>query len=59
MTTPGGAKKKRRTVKFCFVLSDEEKRRLEALAIDQGRSAAGVIRNIIRRAWDTSDDEAE
>jgi hypothetical protein len=38
-------------VKFCFVLSNEEKRKLAVLADDQGRSAAGVIRNIIQRAW--------
>jgi predicted DNA-binding protein len=43
--------KKRRDVKFCFVLSAEEKQKLAALADDQGRSAAGVIRHIIQRAW--------
>jgi hypothetical protein len=42
--------KKRRDIKFCFLLSDEEKQKLDALAEDQGRSAAGAIRHIIQRS---------
>ena len=43
--------KARRDVRICFVLSAEERQRLEVLAAYQGRSAAGVIRNIILQAW--------
>jgi predicted DNA-binding protein len=45
-------KKARKSARFCFSLNEEEKRKLSVLAEAQGRSAAGVLRRIIRRAWE-------
>lgn len=42
----------RRTVKFNLLLSEEEKRRLVLLALDDGRSSAGFLRRMIRERYE-------
>jgi predicted DNA-binding protein len=38
--------------KFTFVLTDEEKERLEAVAQDENRSAANWLRSVIADAYE-------
>ncbi len=45
------SKKQLKTVKFCFVLNDEEKRMLQAIADDDSRSMGEMLRAIINREY--------
>lgn len=51
MKTSPRIPKEKKTRKFCLVMNDVEKHRLETLAKEQGRTMGGVVRNIIHTEW--------